>query len=176
MIKYYNYAVTLSEIPDEITLCFNISNCPCHCEGCSEKYLWEDVGEELTLNKIVELVDKYKDITCVCFMGGDNDINELYYLLTKLNTYYTKKIKLALYSGREYMDMKLLPELDYYKIGRWIIPKGKVEDWSKTNCGPIEFPFSNQLLFKNSNNHLENITYKFRQHPIGDLNKRIIHE
>ena len=35
-IKYESTLITFTEIPDEISLCLNISGCPCHCEGCFE--------------------------------------------------------------------------------------------------------------------------------------------
>ena len=48
MIKYKETQVTFSEVPDEISLCINISNCPHRCKGCHSPYLQEDVGYELT--------------------------------------------------------------------------------------------------------------------------------
>ena len=50
-MKYYNYDVVFQEIPDETTLAINISNCPCRCPGCHSKFLWEDVGVELTVKE-----------------------------------------------------------------------------------------------------------------------------
>lgn len=35
-MKYESTLITFTEIPDEISLCLNISGCPCHCEGCFE--------------------------------------------------------------------------------------------------------------------------------------------
>lgn len=49
MVKYTDSQVTFREIPDEITLCINISGCPNHCEGCHSSYLAEDIGTKLTL-------------------------------------------------------------------------------------------------------------------------------
>ena len=45
MLKYVDTLVTFSEIPDEITLCINISNCPCKCPGSHSSYLAQDIGE-----------------------------------------------------------------------------------------------------------------------------------
>lgn len=70
-MKYYNAMVVFEEIPNEITLAINLSNCPCHCKGCHSKFLWEDVGTELTLDELNRLIDKNDGITTVCFMGGD---------------------------------------------------------------------------------------------------------
>ena len=44
MLKYVNTGIVFQEIPDEVTLAINISNCPCHCPGCHSHYLWEDIG------------------------------------------------------------------------------------------------------------------------------------
>lgn len=47
MLKYVDARVVFQEIPDEITLAINISNCPCHCKGCHSQYLAEDIGKPL---------------------------------------------------------------------------------------------------------------------------------
>ena len=73
MLKVYDSAVTMAEFPDEITLCVNISNCPGYCDGCSEPWLLEDVGEFLTEEKIDELIELHPGITVFGLMGGDSD-------------------------------------------------------------------------------------------------------
>ena len=69
MIKYVDTLVTFSEVPDEITLCINISNCICHCKNCHSSYLAEDIGEELTFKALDTLIKNNNGITCVAFMG-----------------------------------------------------------------------------------------------------------
>ena len=44
IMKYVNESVVFAEIPDEVTLAINISNCPCRCPGCHSKFLWGDIG------------------------------------------------------------------------------------------------------------------------------------
>jgi len=39
MLKYTTAQVVFSEIPDEITLAINLSNCPIHCPNCHSKEL-----------------------------------------------------------------------------------------------------------------------------------------
>lgn len=85
MLKYTDTQVTFAEIPDEITLCINLSNCPCHCKNCHSSYLAEDIGEVLTITRIEKLIKANKGITAICFMGGDND--------PKLINHYAKLIK-----------------------------------------------------------------------------------
>ena len=74
MLKFVNTGVVFQEIPDEVTLAINISNCPCHCPGCHSKYLWQDIGEPLTPFAIDRFIKEFGgDITCICFMGGDSE-------------------------------------------------------------------------------------------------------
>ena len=58
MIKYVpeDTSVVFAEIPDEITLAINISNCPGSCPGCHSPYLQQDTGEELTAEKLSALI------------------------------------------------------------------------------------------------------------------------
>lgn len=39
MLKFTDTQVTFSEIPDQISLCINLSNCPYHCPACHSKEL-----------------------------------------------------------------------------------------------------------------------------------------
>ena len=72
MLKYTNTGIVFQEIPDEVTLAINISNCPCHCPGCHSQYLWEDIGLPLDTTALDDFIDEYgRDITCIAFMGGD---------------------------------------------------------------------------------------------------------
>lgn len=71
MLKYVNSDIVFQEIPDEVTLAINISNCPCHCPGCHSRYLWDDVGLPLNPEAIDDFVGKYgSDLTCIAFMGA----------------------------------------------------------------------------------------------------------
>lgn len=175
MIKAHSYTVSFTEFPNEISLIFNISNCPCLCEGCSESYLKEDIGSEVTEPYLDSLLEQFKDkynITLVGFMGGDNDHHTLLQLLKYLKTKW--KIKTGFYSGFDYIDMCLLQYLDYYKVGRWIMPKGDPETWHLKACGPMNFPWSNQKLFRIKECKMYDITEEFRKNPLGDLKQYII--
>ena len=88
MLKYVDTLVGFAEIPDEITLCINISNCPCHCEGCHSPYLSQDIGEPLDLQHLTDLIDSNKGITCVCIMGGDANPSEVDDIAQDIKEYY----------------------------------------------------------------------------------------
>lgn len=178
MLKVYDYAVTFSEFPNEIALCLNISNCPCHCEGCSESYLQKDIGEDATWGKkdsfIDSLMTKYKDygLTLLGFMGGDAEHNTLKHIAEYVKKTYN--LKIGVYSGFDYIDLDLLSCVDYYKYGRFILPKGDVNSWWKKSCGTLNFPFSNQRMLKKVDNKLIDITEEFRKVPLSDLDRYIV--
>lgn len=139
-MKYWNYQITFAEIPDEITLCINITNCPIHCVDCHSKHLWKDIGEELTTQTLTRLIKP--GISCVCFMGGDNDYDELRELVEFIRKEYTD-LKVALYSGRDSVQQLLelsgpwLNSLDYIKVGPY-----------KKEYGGLDHHTTNQRLYE----------------------------
>ena len=58
MLKYVDTQVVFREIPNEITLAINISNCPFKCEECHSPYLREDIGKPLDIEAIDTLKAK----------------------------------------------------------------------------------------------------------------------
>ena len=59
MLKYVDAKVVFAEVPDEVTLAINISNCPCHCEGCHSSYLAEDIGDILDVKSLDKITIQY---------------------------------------------------------------------------------------------------------------------
>ena len=156
MLKYVDTMVTFSEVPNEITLCINISNCPCHCKNCHSSYLAEDIGEGLTLDKIYKLIDNNEGITCVCFMGGDSSPKEIDMFARCIKDLYD--IKVAWYSGKQELSKDInLKWFDFIKLGPYI-----------EELGPLNSKTTNQRFYKVSNNKLIDITYKFREHEINN--------
>ena len=45
--KYVEAAVTLAEVPKEISLTISVSNCRFRCCGCHSPYLQKDIGRPL---------------------------------------------------------------------------------------------------------------------------------
>ena len=159
MLKYVDSKVVFAEIPDEITLAINISNCPCHCSNCHSSYLAEDIGEPLDLQHLTNLIDSNKGITCVCIMGGDANPSEVDDIAQDIKEYYPN-LKVGWYSGRDYISPDVdVRNFDYIKVGPY-----------KKECGPLDNPNTNQRLYKinkvteedgQDNVILEDITSKF---------------
>ena len=85
LLRYANYSITFQEVPNETSLVLNITGCTHHCDGCHSDYLAQDFGNYVN-DDLPTLLDKYKGmITCVCFMGGDQAIDNLRELLKRKN-------------------------------------------------------------------------------------------
>lgn len=118
-LKYVGYAITFQEVPDEISLVFNISGCPYKCKGCHSTFLWEYSGVYL-LDDIENIIDKYADyISCVCFMGGDQNKEDLIEALKICKEKYN--LKTCLYTGNDNIEYlkDVLNYLDWVKVGRY---------------------------------------------------------
>ena len=156
MLKYIKEDTTtvFREIPDEITLAINISNCQNNCKGCHSSYLKMDIGEELTESVLDELISKNDGITCVCFMGEGNDHKMLLQFADHISETY-KGLKVAVYSGRNDMDVDFKSHFDYVKIGEY-----------REDCGPLDSKTTNQRLYrfyrdKKNRIIMEDITNRF---------------
>ena len=149
MLKYLNTQVTFSEVPDEITLCINITGCKIGCKNCHSPYLAEDIGEELTLDKIYKLIDNNEGITCICFMGGDSSPKEIDMFARLIKDLYD--IKVAWYSGRQELSKDInLSNFNYVKLGPY-----------KEELGPLNSKTTNQRFYKVVNDELIDITSVF---------------
>lgn len=152
MLKYVDTAVTLLEIPDEITLCINISNCPCHCKGCHSPYLVYNIGKELTERELERLIRNNIGITCISFMGGDSNPSEINKLAS--HVWYChggEELAVAWYSGRQELAKEIdLKNFDYIKLGPYV-----------EELGPLNSKTTNQRFYKVEDNKLINITHKF---------------
>ena len=149
MLKYVDTKVTFSEVPNEISLCINISNCPCNCKGCHSSYLAKDIGNELNNNSIKELINNNKGITCICFMGGDSNPLEVDALTHFIKINYP--IKTAWYSGRQELSKDInLNNFNFIKLGPYI------ED-----LGPLNSKTTNQRFYKIEEGKLVDITNLF---------------
>lgn len=153
MLKYVDVKVVFAEIPNEITLAINISGCPCNCKGCHSSYLAEDIGEPLDLQRLTNLIDSNKGITCVGLMGGDANPSEVDDIAQDIKEYYPE-LKVGWYSGRQELSKDIeLSNFDYIKLGPYI-----------EEFGPLNSKTTNQRFYKVNGKELVDITSRFWKH------------
>ena len=148
MLRYTSYDIVFQEVPDEVTLAINISNCPNRCEGCHSPHLQEDTGEELTENALSALLEKYGNaVTCICFMGGDNSPEDVLSLAK-----FAKQLhkKTAWYSGNSNFYNNAQKYFDYIKLGAYI-----------KELGGLNSPATNQRFYRIENETIIDITEQF---------------
>jgi anaerobic ribonucleoside-triphosphate reductase activating protein len=124
--------------------------------------LWEYEGNYIS-DDLDNLIVKYKDlITCVCFMGGDQNQKELTDLLINTHKY---GLKTALYTGTNFLSdlhIRVLGNLDYCKIGCYDPSRGGLNNIN-TN--------QQMLAWDWKTNQWNDITHKFwKESKINDSN------
>ena len=164
-MKVASFDIVFQEIPGEVTLALNLSNCPCHCPGCHSPHLAEDIGEPLNEELLDSLIAKYAGlITCVAFMGGDAEPEEVARLAA-----HVQGLKTAWYSGRPALPESLSAKrsvseavcqrsglsgvagpFDYIKLGPYI-----------DALGGLKSPTTNQRLYKRVGDEWQDITSSF---------------
>lgn len=146
------YSVTGTEVPDEISLCFEISECPHRCPGCHSRYLQTSCGTPL-LDIIEDGLILYGDlVSCVCFMGGDNNQKELCNISHWIKYKYPH-LKICVYSGNDSAPEWLCETIDYIKLGEY-----------KSDLGGLDSPTTNQRMYIVDG--LIDITHKFRRNQL----------
>lgn len=139
MLKFVNYNIVFQEIPNETTLAINLSRCPNHCPGCHSADLQKDIGEELNEKVLLNLLSQYqRSVSCICFMGGDNDpkmIEKLGAFLKRMSLY---QLKIGWYSGKSDLPKDFSTQaFDFIKLGPYI-----------ESFGPLTSPTTNQRFYK----------------------------
>ena len=158
MLKLASYDIVFQEIPDEITLALNLSNCPIRCKGCHSPHLMDDIGELLDMELLDGLIEEYKDeITCVCFMGGDASVIDVQALASYVQYAYSGNLKVGWYSGRKSIPNGIIiDDFNYIKIGPYI-----------EEFGGLKSKNTNQKMYKINDGVIEDITYRFQQKGIN---------
>lgn len=152
MLKYVDTKIVFQEVPNEISLAINISNCPCNCPGCHSAYLAEDIGKELTEEELNILIASNEGISCVCFMGGDREPYEIKHMASYIRNIYPS-LKIAWYSGKDTLPSSIelnIHNFDYIKLGPYI-----------EELGPLNSKYTNQRFYEINNGKLIDKTYLF---------------
>lgn len=152
MLKYVDTEVVFRELPNEITLAINISNCPCNCLGCHSSYLAKDIGTPLTIESLENLIKNNNGISAICFMGGDSNPEEV----SELAKYIKESnynLSIGWYSGRQELSNKIdLRYFNFIKLGPYI-----------ESLGGLDKETTNQkLYFIDKDQHLIDITEQIR--------------
>ncbi len=139
MLRFLSYDIVFQEVPGEVSLAINISNCPHRCKGCHSPHLQEDKGECLDRKALGTLLASYGEaLTCICFMGGDADPKSVESLALFVRESTQGRLKTAWYSGRAQFPHDCSPEsFDYVKIGPYI-----------EALGGLDAPTSNQRFYQ----------------------------
>jgi len=155
-MKVASFDIVFQEIPGEVTLALNLSNCPCHCPGCHSPHLADDIGEPLNEELLNGLLARYGAmITCVAFMGGDAEPEEV----ARWAEYIKDSgLKTAWYSGRPtYPNTpknQIIPNtqnpFDYVKLGPYI-----------ESLGGLKSPTTNQRFYKRVGDEWQDSTASF---------------
>lgn len=157
MTKYHSTAVVFQEVPGEVSLAINITNCQGTCPGCHSPHLREDIGRPL-YEDLPKLLEENDGVTCVAFMGEGNDPTDLVRCITYVKS---KGLKTCLYSGQDYTLVNIeyfddmIEYLDYLKEGPYI-----------EELGGLDNPGTNQCMYQRQTDdgkyyYWEDITYKF---------------
>jgi len=154
MLRFASYDIVFQEVPDEVTLAINLSNCPNRCKGCHSPYLMEDIGNILDHHALDILLDKYgKAITCVCLMGGDAFPKEVEELVGYIHDTTNKQIKTGWYSGKAVLPKGCsLEHFDYIKLGPYI-----------EHLGGLDSSTTNQRFYRVSNGMMVDYTIRFQK-------------
>ena len=97
VLYFSDNQITTQDVLDEIALAISMSGCPLHCKGCHSSFTWDPkFGEELTNDKLEQLIKKNKYISCVLFYGGEWQMNRLMELIGIVKN---NGLKVCLYTG-----------------------------------------------------------------------------
>lgn len=118
----YSYEVSLTDVPNEISLAFAIAGCNLACRGC----FWQELAKQDTteLDDILfqKILKRYTGLaSCVLFYGGEWGEDAL---IAKLQYAHAMGFKTCLYTGRTRIKPSILDNLDYLKTGRYDVTKG----------------------------------------------------
>ncbi len=170
-MKVASFEIVFQEVPGEVTLALNISGCPNRCKGCHSPHLWEDTGEDLTQELLDTLVNRYfPGITCVCFMGGDQNPDYVAALAKHIHDRFP--LKTAWYTGSNLQipESQESPESSNLQISQ--SSNLQFFDFVKTgpyieSLGGLKSPTTNQRFFRRDGQNWidETILFQRKSHP-----------
>ena len=154
MLKYHSYNIVFQEVPGEVTLAVNLSNCPNRCKGCHSTYLQENIGATLDECVLDILLAKYgSSITCFCFIGGDADPQAVERLSLYIRAASASRLKTAWYSGSQKLPENCsVGSFDYIKLGEYV-----------ERLGGLDSPTTNQRFYRVEKEYMKDETKSFQK-------------
>ena len=120
--------IVFQEVPDHISICFQVTGCHLRCDGCHSPEMWDyKNGSLLDIKRYLDILRKYKGYAdCVLFMGGDNWVGS-----QRLSEYcqiaQKEGFKTCLYSGYDEVQPYIRKYLNFQKTGRYIKERGGLD-------------------------------------------------
>jgi anaerobic ribonucleoside-triphosphate reductase activating protein len=153
-MKFVSYNIVFQEVPGEVTLAINLSNCPNRCKGCHSPYLQENTGETLDNSVLAGLLEKYGNaVTCICFMGGDASPQAVEQCAIFLRNQSNGRIRTGWYSGKNTFPQECsLQNFDYVKLGAYV-----------EHLGGLDSATTNQRFYRIDNGQMTDITKCFHE-------------
>lgn len=144
--------VTLTELPNEIAVFFEIGNCKQQCKGCHSPELWSDSGADWWgTEEIIKYIKSQRGATAVVFMGGTTNYDiDPEAFLEKIVKPISKEYAVGLYHGDHFFTY-CRDNLTWVKTGRY-----------QEHLGGLASPKTNQkMLYKLPNGTWTDITSFF---------------
>ena len=140
LLRFTREEIVWQEVPNEVSLAFLLSGCPLRCVGCHSADSWKaGLGADLSVDYLRARLRRYRGLlTCVLFLGGEWQSENLLALLRVARDEFG--LKTCLYTGleRDEVPPMLLPELSFLKTGRWLPERGGL-DSPTTNQRFVDF-------------------------------------
>lgn len=137
-----NKGITLTEIPNRISVFFEIGNCTCHCDGCHSPELWDTnyTRPNMTVQEMIDYVhEQYKlGANAVVIMGGWNNEEVSRTALILLLLDLSCEFQVGIYVGDDYLGCLPRLPIKWIKAGRYEKDKGGL-DSPTTNQRFYEF-------------------------------------
>lgn len=161
-MRYACHTVGTLEVPGELSLIYTITGCPLRCRGCHSADLRSPVaGRPLEKAGFVAELQRYQGLaTCVCFLGGEWEPDEL---IERLREAHAWGYKTCLYTGRGMVDDEIAAELDYVKLGPFV-----------PELGGLDTPGTNQRFLDLRTGR--NLTAEFQRHYTPSLEPGLLAE
>ena len=118
-IPLIDSGITLTEIPNQVSMFFEIGNCSTHCEGCHSQELWDTnpCKDMVSPEEILQRIGLYSGyITAVLFMGGQRNHIDFEQFVEQVIGPSSKVMPVGIYMG----DWEKNDLLLAFRYCRWI--------------------------------------------------------